>query len=219
MDMKQYKTSDISYASESFAVTIHDTWGVGGVNGREDGIVVFLSIDDRAVYISTGKDVKSIVTYGAIQDLIEAVKPDLRSGHYGKAISHIILKIDLLLNSGRTPHNKGEIFSRYGLPQKYDAQYELDMQKQAGRFFLMCFLGIVGLFGSCACWNYRREKRLEVSKAKLETLMKDVTRSMKDNKYVTTACPICLEDYAVEPEQEGSAKEAYLKSPLRQVKL
>ena len=98
MNMKQYRTKDVDYAAQSFAVDLHDKWGVGGVDGKQNGILVFLAIDDRAVYISTGRDVKNDVTSRDIEVLIAAVKPDLRRKDYGKAIQNMVLRIDMLLN-------------------------------------------------------------------------------------------------------------------------
>jgi uncharacterized membrane protein YgcG len=98
MSLKQYRTKDVDYAAQSFAVDLHDKWGLGGVDGKQNGILVFLAIDDRAVYISTGRDVKNGVTRRDIEVLIAAVKPDLRRNDYGKAIQNIVLRIDMLLN-------------------------------------------------------------------------------------------------------------------------
>lgn len=47
----------IEKASEKFARTIHDSWGVGDAN-RNDGAVIFLSVEDRAVFISTGQGIE-----------------------------------------------------------------------------------------------------------------------------------------------------------------
>lgn len=44
----------IDKASEKFAHTIHDAWGVGDAS-RNDGILIFLSAEDRAIFISTGE--------------------------------------------------------------------------------------------------------------------------------------------------------------------
>lgn len=108
MNMKQYRTKNVDVAAQSFAVDLHDKWGVGGVDGKENGILVFLSIEDRVVYISTGRDVKKIVTQRDIEVLIAAVKPDLKRKDYGTAIQNIVLRIDMLLN----PHS--EVRKSYG---------------------------------------------------------------------------------------------------------
>jgi uncharacterized membrane protein YgcG len=96
--MKQYRTKNVDIAAQSFAVDLHDKWGVGGVDGKENGILIFLSIEDRVVYISTGRDVKKVVTQRDIEVLIAAVKPDLKRKDYGTAIQNIVLRIDMLLN-------------------------------------------------------------------------------------------------------------------------
>ena len=98
MNMKQYRSKNVDIAAQSFAVDLHDKWGVGGVDGKENGILVFLSIEDRVVYISTGRDVKKVVTQRDIEVLIAAIKPDLRKKDYGTAIQNIVLRIDMLLN-------------------------------------------------------------------------------------------------------------------------
>jgi hypothetical protein len=44
---------DIDVATKSYAMTVHDLWGIGDKN-RNDGILIFLSTDDRAIFVSTG---------------------------------------------------------------------------------------------------------------------------------------------------------------------
>ena len=44
---------DIDVATKSYATSVHDLWGIGDKN-RNDGILIFLSTDDRAIFISTG---------------------------------------------------------------------------------------------------------------------------------------------------------------------
>eukprot|EP01036_Dinobryon_divergens_P031458 gene31458-40857_t len=183
MNMKQYRTKNVDVAAQSFAVDLHDKWGVGGVDGKENGIFVFLSIEDRVVYISTGRDVKKIVTQRDIEVLIAAVKPDLKRKDYGTAIQNIVLRIDMLLN----PHS--EVRKSYG---------QGGIVKKPDMLAAVFFGGVIVFFMSLYHCVSSPSSRLEKGTARLEAMMRDIDKSVSENKYVTSSCPICLEDYIVE---------------------
>jgi hypothetical protein len=64
-----------------------------------------------------------------------------------------------------------------------------------------------------------REQRLIDGKAKLDAFMQDVNRSLDNKKYITSSCPICLEEYCAEPDKENvEATEQFQNSPLRPVR-
>eukprot|EP00951_Prasinocladus_malaysianus_P045543 scaffold607966_cov55-Prasinocladus_malaysianus.AAC.1 len=53
-----YAGTDLARAAEKFARKIHDIWGVGDAECN-NGVVLFLTVKDRRVYVSTGAGVKN----------------------------------------------------------------------------------------------------------------------------------------------------------------
>ena len=90
-------SNDSLAASERFARKLHDTWGVGDKT-KQDGILVFLSIDDRVVYISTGSGVQFKLTKQVIDNLISDMKPDLKLKEYGRALERVVTQISLTMS-------------------------------------------------------------------------------------------------------------------------
>jgi uncharacterized protein len=99
-------SEDIELASERFARSLHNTWGVGD-KATDNGILLFLSIKDRSVFISTGAGVQNKISKRYIDYLINEMKPDLRSREYGSAIEKTVVEIDLILSG------KSNISSQY----------------------------------------------------------------------------------------------------------
>ena len=210
--MTQYQSSDKSLAAKSFAVALHDSWGVGGTHdGRENGVVIFLSVEDRVVYISTGRDVKHLVTAEEIKVLIESIKPDLRKEDYGRAIALMIIRIELILQRSGNAYNQGTLLST---SQNSTPLYGVLVQPL---LFLCLFVVAWRLYSSDKKTN--REQRLMEGKAKLDAFMQDVNQSLDNKKYITSSCPICLEEYCAEPDKENvEATEQFQNSPLRPVR-
>lgn len=78
---------------------LHDRWGVGNINCH-NGIVIFLAIQDRQIYISTGKDSKEKLTDDIITMIINDMKPDLRAQKYGDGIMKALMHIHDILQGG-----------------------------------------------------------------------------------------------------------------------
>ena len=77
-------------ASERFARKLHKT--------KQDGILVFLSIDDRVVYISTGSGVQRKLTKQVIDNLISDMKTNLKLKEYGRALERVVTQISLTMS-------------------------------------------------------------------------------------------------------------------------
>ncbi|RYH22437.1 TPM domain-containing protein [archaeon] len=140
MSMRGLSTTDIDTASERFARGLHDKWGVGDAE-KQNGILLFFSISDRAVYISTGSGVQNILTYSTLQGLISNMKPMLRRKKYGIAIADCLIQVDLLL-SGKA---KSEIFAAYDSKTATPSEEGI---LEFGLAFTL-FLGIIGLGVFC----------------------------------------------------------------------
>lgn len=163
--------SQIDAEARRFAESLHTTWGVGD-KVSENGVVLFLSIEDRAVYISTGKGVKDKLTGVIISSIIEHMKPHLRMAKYGKAIESAVLEMNLVMEN-----------------------------KSIGPSFLkqyggsMVLFSLVGIFFLYKFHEKREEDKLREGKIALEKFMHEVKNS-NDNKFQFDSCPICLEEFS-----------------------
>ena len=167
-------------AAESFARAVHDAWGVGDAE-KQNGVLLFLSIEDRVVFVSVGRGVQSTLTNDNIDVMVENMKPYLRKNDYGGALDYAITDVRLLLE-GKKPtvsHHEGYIFA-----------------------------GITTLFIAIFGWSVlesRRKENLLTGKKKLESLMREVA-SAKDSVFASKSCPICLEDFPPENRDENSTQ-------------
>ena len=90
----------VESASKRFATTIHDNWGVGDPE-CQNGVLLFLSIEDRHAYISIGKGVEDLLTSGHIQNVIDVMKPYLKSEEYDEALTKGMEKMKYYLEGNK----------------------------------------------------------------------------------------------------------------------
>eukprot|EP00906_Rhabdomonas_costata_P025500 RCo036456 len=76
---------DIPEATRRFARELHNRWGVGSAE-CDNGVMMFLSVDDRWIHISTGKGSREALPDSAVQHAISVMRPLLRSGSLSTAI-------------------------------------------------------------------------------------------------------------------------------------
>jgi uncharacterized membrane protein YgcG len=206
MSLSGLSTTDKSVASEKFARGLHDKWGVGSAE-KNDGILIFLSISDRLVYISTGAGVQKTLNYNAIQAVIQHMRGFLREQQYGRSIINAVIQIDLLLSG------KGS--------QILDS-YASDNHMSISEFLLM--VGLLILFGgTCGYLNQRSKRqmqRCQQGKDVLNKLMKAVDQDGKvkgestRNTYLSSSCPICLEEFPKVEKNKKDSGETDAKSPM-----
>ena len=76
------RKENIERNAEQFATTIHNVFGVGnrcGNNNKSSGIVLFVSVEDRAMYVSTSAGVQAILTTDRLASLLkDKMKPYLQ---------------------------------------------------------------------------------------------------------------------------------------------
>ena len=168
-------TSTIEFASQLFARQLHDSWGVGKAD-KNDGVLIFLSIEDRSVYISVGKGIISMLNRYVLDSVINHMRPSLRSKNYGQAIERAILEIDYILKGESLPMNSNQNsdVSSYVFPT----------------LFGMAFVVVIYY----AAKEMQRVRRLKQGQAALNRFISEIS-DVKGSKYFTTTCPICLEDF------------------------
>lgn len=179
---------DLEIASGRFARTLHDTWGVGDKE-TNNGILIFLSLNDRVVYISTGVGVQGKLTGQFIDYLVAEMKPDLKSAHYGTAIEKTVVQIGLIISGKST------------IPEKIRAN---------GRFsnlviLLLWVTGVVGVGG--IIHETLKLNQLRKGRKALDSFMTEIAESGENKNFLSDSCPICLESFSVPKSATGVSAE------------
>ena len=161
MDTKFVGSSSIEDATEKFARSLHDTWGVGN-SDSQNGILMFISLDSRSIFISTGDGVKGKLSQGILEGYIinEVMKPELKYKYYSSAIEKGVFEIDNILSG------KSNISAMY-----YNASSWMDS-------WFVKTGGFMGIFAVVFYWSWRegeRMRKLERGRRALDELMTEVT--------------------------------------------
>jgi len=163
-------------AARRFALQVHNQWGVGD-SELENGIVLFLSIDDRSMYISVGAGISKKMPKNVIQIVISHMRPSLRAGMYGDAIQRAVLEIGLVL-SGKlivADNNEHAYLSFAG-------------------FVFFAFIAVC--FCNRCSKGVSSSQQLKKGRKALRQLMTEVTNAKSHPGNSSSAtCPICLDIY------------------------
>jgi hypothetical protein len=165
-------------AAQVFARTLHDTWGVGhetSVGGT--GVLIFLSVDDRVLYISRGGAMDRILGDSRIDTIIHGVQPALKQAKYAEglieAVEHVV---DFI--------HKGE--------PKWNERILEFLQIQ----YLVMFFWLYVFFGGL--WRLRNQYRAGRAYAQAASQLTELDRAQAEalqGRYQATSCPICLENF------------------------
>lgn len=169
-------------AAESFAVHLHNQWGVGKTTDcGGTGALLFLSVGDRALYVSRGKAVENVLTDRRIDRVIENMKPLLRNERYGQAILQAVEEIQHYISIGEPPsHEKRMDFIHDMLP--------------------------IGLFAAIFGFIYlgiRHQQREQRMYAQVQSQLSQIDRDRAEalqGRYRCRSCPICLESFQLNNE-------------------
>mmetsp|Transcript_6436 Transcript_6436/g.13524 ORF Transcript_6436/g.13524 Transcript_6436/m.13524 type:complete len:483 (+) Transcript_6436:133-1581(+) len=174
MDLSNYLGSGgKDAAGRDMAMGIHDDWGVGSTSCGGTGILMFLSIEDRVIFISTGTAVQKVLTDGRLDNVIAQMGAALRRKDYGDALLRGI--------------DEMEIYIKQGPPTDWP---------------FVLFLGGIISFALFGAFHKEREReRYAEVKSKLSKLDKDRALALQ-GQYESTSCAICLEDFAP-PSSDG----------------
>jgi len=156
------KLSDYGYDSsfddaKKFAKSIHDSWGVG-YSDCQSGIVLFASIEDRHVYISTGAIVKKIITDSIINDFItKGMISFFRVKDFDQAILFGIDKLATILSSSSP--DKQNFIQDTDLNTTNRGEEEESHSIWVGILFIVAYLGLIffgiGVMFEFIKWMYR----------------------------------------------------------------
>ena len=166
--------------ARAFALALHDTWGVGDPS-CQDGIVLFLSKEDRKIHISTGSGAKVYLTSSGVQRVIGAMRADLRAGRFGKAVERAVHEIAREVSGGA---RKGNSVG--------DEQPRSLFELAAGWvvaiviIVLMCGTGRSGTSTD----EYTRARRT------IQRLEREREAAQRAQRFDQPSCPVCLEEFA-----------------------
>ena len=161
-----------------------------------NGILIFLSVEDRVCFISSGSAITSILPWWRLERVVSNMKEKLRTQNYSKSIISAIQDISEMIDEG--PPTFTEKFDDF-----------------SSRF------GLVLLFSICtfvlAVYGEIRERQRRYEFAEINTYLTDVEAEkarMLQQSYESDCCPICLEDFGVE-EKENTKLDYHYKMPLK----
>ena len=165
-------------AAKAFATHLHNSLGVGHETFRGgSGVFIFMSVEDRVMYISRGGALDKILTDSRIDRIILGLRPLLRRLRYGDAVLETIHNLQKYLEQGEP--NFSEKF--------WDLLPNLIPLTFAGSFALASFLGA------------RKNRRDQQEYAEVASQLSQIDRAQAQalqGRYQATSCPICLENFA-----------------------
>ncbi|CAJ1934531.1 unnamed protein product [Cylindrotheca closterium] len=178
-DQDNGNNPDEEAAAEEFARGLHDRWGVG-IDGESGGtgVLIFLSVDDRVMYISRGSSFDTLLRNSRIDSIIKDLRPSMRQAKYGEGL---VLAVELI----GTYIQKGE--------PKWD---ELVWDYLRIEYFLLSGYALA-ILGSMRAARRRREaQRVYAEAASQLTAIDRAQAEALQGQFNATSCPICLEDFA-----------------------
>jgi uncharacterized membrane protein YgcG len=81
-----------SDAAAVFARGLHDKWGVGDAT-LQNGVLVFISTEDRAFYVSVGSGLLASLPDSLLDHALHSAKPSMRAGEWSVALSSIVFDV------------------------------------------------------------------------------------------------------------------------------
>ena len=185
------ETSMLDEAAQLFASMLHNQWfdiqngkvetetQPNGCNNSAgaSGILLFISVEDRVCFISSGGRSNSVLPWWRLERVVEDMRGTLRLENYGDAIIGAIRELSKLIEEGPPTLSEKlhDFSSRFGLVL----------------LFSLCTF-VLAVYGEIR-ERQSRYKMVEVS-TYLNKVEEEKARMLQRN-YDTTCCPICLEDF------------------------
>jgi uncharacterized membrane protein YgcG len=156
--------------AKMFATKLHDAWGVGDAECN-NGVLLLVAVEDRRMYISTGKGVKAVLTDARVQQVLGNMKAALRAG-----------RLDLAIEAGVNDIGK-----------TLAGQKIATADHSGSGFGVFVIAAVVAIAMLIPC--FRRRSQYQKCRTALQRLESD--RAMaRQSQYAAVTCPICLEDFA-----------------------
>jgi len=174
-EIKSYNDEDelIDKAAEVFARSTHDAWGVGSTTCNS-GVLLFLAIEDRAVYISIGEGLEKVLPSWRLSKIISHMKPFLREVRIAGAITNAFMDIRDFVKKG--PPSWSEIFLNQWLPD------------------IVIFLFVLFLIWYIFVYQAKMQSEYNYVRRTLTELERNRAEALQGN-YECSSCPICLQNF------------------------
>eukprot|EP00934_Nitzschia_sp_Nitz4_P007159 Nitzschia sp. Nitz4//scaffold161_size51353//15398//16786//NITZ4_006944-RA/size51353-processed-gene-0.59-mRNA-1//1//CDS//3329537897//7149//frame0 len=178
LDVSDGESVDEEFAAEQMARDLHDAWGVGHKTEKGGtGVLIFLSVYDRVVYISRGAALDRMLNNARTDAVIESMRPHMRQAKYAEGF---LTAIDGILHC----IEKGEPSWKETI---------LDLFQISNLFILMW----VGTFVH-GLWKSRTRRQEQEAYARAASQLSEIDRAQAEalqGQYQATSCPICLEAF------------------------
>jgi uncharacterized membrane protein YgcG len=176
----------VNDAAQIFARYLHDAWWKQQGATGDYGILIFLSIQDRVCFISTGSAISTILPWWRLEHIVAAMKPDLRHRDYGHAL---LVAIDDLSN-----------MLAAGPPTMKDRMH--DFMARFG--VVIAFAVFTFFFGAWGEYRDRRKRwHFAESRSKLTAVEKEKARLLQ-REFNAQSCPICLDPFDIDEENDNN---------------
>lgn len=164
-------------AVKAFAEAAMDAWGVGK-SSCNNGIVLAIAVQDKRMYIATGRGAAEYIQDKEVKAVTDRMKPLMRELRYDEAAEQSVSDIARILSGERFASAAGD-------------------QSSLVLGFISCVLAVV--FAS-TCTKNRKYNRCKRALTQIE----QERAQAKANQYQVTSCAICLESFAQTPKDETS---------------
>lgn len=168
----------VNDAAQYFARYVHDTWDLESDSDGETGILIFLSIEDRVCYVSSGHTLSAMLPWWRLESITDDIRPELQVRAFGDAIVRAIGDVGILLETGppTLSDRLSDFMSRFGL--------------------VLGFALITLVFAVMGEYQERRRRWTYTElRSKLSTKEKEEARLLQ-KEYDCMSCPICLENFS-----------------------
>jgi uncharacterized membrane protein YgcG len=178
MNLSAYQADEEEVAAEDFCRRLHDAWGVGHSTSQGGtGVVIFLSVADRVIYISKGGALDKVLSNARIESIISSSRPALKQAKYAVGLMDTVDAISEFIRSGE-PDWKERVMAFL----------------QGPYLFLLMWAGLLfnGVFG--AYRQSQRDRTYAQAQSQLSELDRHQAQALQ-GQYQATSCPICLENF------------------------
>jgi uncharacterized membrane protein YgcG len=191
----------VNDAAQIFARYLHDAWWQQpdeadcdakrkdcGSSSSDYGILIFLSIQDRVCFISTGSAISAVLPWWRLEHIVSSMKPDLRQRDYGHALLAAIDDLVTMLAAGppTISDRLHDFMARFGV--------------------VIAFAVFTFFFGAWGEYRDRRKRwQYAESRSKLTLVEKEKARLLQ-REFKTRSCPICLDPFEFGDMEEEEGK-------------
>jgi len=183
----------VNDAAQYFARYIHDTWSKHLSQEQQSAtspgeqippptnlVLIFISTQDRICYISSGSKIAAVLPWWRLERVVQDMKPNLRKGQTGEALSVAIDDLSALLIEGPPTiiDRLIDFLQRFGIVMGFTL-----------------FTFVFATWGECR----DRRKRLffAIRRSRMTAAEKEKARLLQ-KEFNTKMCPICLEPFEMD---------------------